>query len=115
MSGQLPSVTGVYDNAAEFPSDLPTYAHHLRRAGYQTALSGKMHFVGPDQLPRRIEHEAVRVRPIHGAHEQGIDHAGPVGGREHSGRENCDLTFEHLLQVLHRRRRPVRAEVDQVV
>lgn len=35
MSGQLPSVTGVYDNAAEFPSDLPTYAHHLRRAGYQ--------------------------------------------------------------------------------
>lgn len=50
MSGQLPSVTGVYDNAAEFPSDLPTYAHHLRRAGYQTCLSGKMHFVGPDQL-----------------------------------------------------------------
>ena len=50
MSGQLPSVTGVYDNAAEFPSSLPTYAHHLRRVGYQTALSGKMHFVGPDQL-----------------------------------------------------------------
>jgi choline-sulfatase len=50
MSGQLPSISGVYDNAAEFPSDLPTYAHHLRRAGYQTALSGKMHFVGPDQL-----------------------------------------------------------------
>ena len=50
MSGQLPSVTGVYDNAAEFPSSIPTYAHHLRRAGYQTCLSGKMHFVGPDQL-----------------------------------------------------------------
>ena len=50
MSGQLPSITGVYDNAAEFPSDLPTYAHHLRGAGYQTALAGKMHFVGPDQL-----------------------------------------------------------------
>lgn len=50
MSGQLPSITGVYDNAAEFPSDLPTYAHHLRRAGYQTCLSGKMHFVGPDQM-----------------------------------------------------------------
>ncbi|MFN4203604.1 MAG: choline-sulfatase, partial [Tabrizicola sp.] len=29
---------------------IPTYAHHLRRAGYHTALSGKMHFVGPDQL-----------------------------------------------------------------
>ncbi len=50
MSGQLPSQTRVYDNAAEFASDIPTYAHHLRRAGYYTCLSGKMHFVGPDQL-----------------------------------------------------------------
>ncbi|MBT9289823.1 choline-sulfatase [Prosthecodimorpha staleyi] len=50
MSGQLPSRTGVYDNAAEFASDVPTFAHHLRRAGYHTVLSGKMHFVGPDQL-----------------------------------------------------------------
>ncbi|WP_371924260.1 choline-sulfatase [Aliihoeflea sp. 40Bstr573] len=50
MSGQLPSRTRVYDNAAEFPSAIPTFAHHLRAAGYHTALSGKMHFVGPDQL-----------------------------------------------------------------
>lgn len=50
VSGRLPSRTGVYDNAAEFASDLPTFAHHLRRAGYHTCLSGKMHFVGPDQL-----------------------------------------------------------------
>lgn len=50
MSGQMPSRTRVYDNAAEFASDIPTYAHHLRRAGYFTCLSGKMHFVGPDQL-----------------------------------------------------------------
>ncbi|WP_312796038.1 choline-sulfatase [Tianweitania sp.] len=50
MSGKLPSRTGVYDNAAEFPSSIPTYAHHLRAAGYYTALSGKMHFVGPDQM-----------------------------------------------------------------
>jgi choline-sulfatase len=50
MSGQLPHRTRVYDNAAEFGSDIPTYAHHLRAAGYATTLSGKMHFVGPDQL-----------------------------------------------------------------
>lgn len=50
MSGLLPSRSRVYDNAAEFAADTPTYAHHLRRAGYQTCLSGKMHFVGPDQL-----------------------------------------------------------------
>ncbi len=50
VSGLLPSATRVYDNAAEFASDVPTYAHHLRRAGYATCLAGKMHFVGPDQL-----------------------------------------------------------------
>ena len=50
MAGQLPSRTQVYDNAAEYISSIPTFAHHLRRAGYYTALSGKMHFVGPDQL-----------------------------------------------------------------
>ncbi|MEM6461304.1 MAG: choline-sulfatase [Pseudomonadota bacterium] len=50
MSGQLPSRTRVYDNASEFNSDVPTFAHHLRRNGYYTCLSGKMHFVGPDQL-----------------------------------------------------------------
>jgi choline-sulfatase len=50
MSGLLPSRTGVYDNAAEVPAALPTFSHYLRRAGYRTALSGKMHFVGPDQL-----------------------------------------------------------------
>lgn len=50
MAGMLPSSTTVYDNAAEFPSNLPTFAHYLRAAGYYTALSGKMHFVGADQL-----------------------------------------------------------------
>ena len=63
MSGQLPSVTGVYDNAAEFASSIPTYAHHLRRAGYQTCLSGKMHFVGPDQLHGFEERLTTDVYP----------------------------------------------------
>lgn len=50
MSGQLPSRVGGYDNAGDFPADTPTFAHYLRDAGYYTALSGKMHFCGPDQL-----------------------------------------------------------------
>ncbi len=50
MSGQLNSKIGAYDNASEFPSMIPTFAHHLRGAGYQTSLIGKMHFVGADQL-----------------------------------------------------------------
>lgn len=50
MAGQLPSRIGGYDNAGDFPADTPTFAHYLRDAGYLTALSGKMHFCGPDQL-----------------------------------------------------------------
>lgn len=50
MSGLLPSRIGAYDNACEFPAVQPTVAHCLRYQGYRTILSGKMHFVGPDQL-----------------------------------------------------------------
>ncbi|KAI9745405.1 MAG: hypothetical protein M1818_000939 [Claussenomyces sp. TS43310] len=49
VTGQLPSRIGSYDNAASIGSEVPTYAHYLRRAGYETALAGKMHFIG-DQL-----------------------------------------------------------------
>ncbi len=49
-SGQLNSKIGAYDNASEFAASVPTFAHYLRAAGYQTCLAGKMHFVGPDQL-----------------------------------------------------------------
>lgn len=48
-TGKLCSEIGAYDNAAELPASVPTYAHYLRDLGYVTALSGKMHFIGPDQ------------------------------------------------------------------
>jgi choline-sulfatase len=50
MTGNLPHRTGVFDNGSELPASTPTLAHHLSRAGYNTILAGKMHFVGPDQL-----------------------------------------------------------------
>jgi choline-sulfatase len=50
MTGRLPSRIGAYDNATEFPTDIPSFAHGLRAAGYRTVLSGKMHFCGADQL-----------------------------------------------------------------
>lgn len=48
-TGQPVSSLGTYDNASDFPSSTPTFLHHLRRQNYRTLLSGKMHFVGPDQ------------------------------------------------------------------
>lgn len=50
MAGAHVSRIGAYDNAAEFASEVPTFAHYMRAAGYRTALAGKMHFCGPDQL-----------------------------------------------------------------
>lgn len=50
MTGQYISRIGGWDNAAYLPSPTPTLAHYLRAMGYHTALSGKMHFVGADQL-----------------------------------------------------------------
>ncbi len=64
MTGMLPSTTRVYDNAAEFAGDIPTFAHYLRRAGYRTCLAGKMHFVGPDQLHGFEERLTTDIYPV---------------------------------------------------
>ena len=50
MTGRLCSNIQAWDNAAQIPADIPTFAHYLRVLGYRTCLSGKMHFIGPDQL-----------------------------------------------------------------
>ncbi|MCB1972711.1 MAG: sulfatase-like hydrolase/transferase, partial [Geminicoccaceae bacterium] len=63
MTGQLPSATRGYDNAAYLASTIPTFAHHLRRGGYRTVLSGKMHFVGPDQLHGFEERRTTDIYP----------------------------------------------------
>jgi len=72
--------------------EIPTYAHYLRAGGYQTALSGKMHFIGPDQyhgFEKRLtadlypadfawvpnwEHEGKRPRR---AHRRGVSQVRP--------------------------------------
>ncbi len=64
MSGQLPSRIGAYDNASYFPGNIPTFAHYLRHMGYQTCLSGKMHFVGPDQLHGFEQRLTTDIYPV---------------------------------------------------
>ncbi|SHI85995.1 choline-sulfatase [Shimia gijangensis] len=50
MTGMHTSTTGCYDNGDPFDSFIPTFAHYLTNAGYDTVLAGKMHFIGADQL-----------------------------------------------------------------
>ncbi len=74
MSGLLPSATGTYDNAAPLPSDIPTFAHHLRALGYLTVLAGKMHFCGSDQLHGFEERLTTDIYPADFAWTPDWDH-----------------------------------------
>lgn len=63
MAGRLPSRIGAYDNGAELPAATPTFAHYLRKQGYYTCISGKMHFVGPDQYHGFEERLTTEIYP----------------------------------------------------
>ena len=50
LSGMYGASTGCFDNGGILPAGWPTHNHYLNIAGYDTAISGKAHFIGPDQL-----------------------------------------------------------------
>jgi len=50
LCGRLACNCEAYDNTTFFDARLPTIAHVLGAAGYETILNGKMHFVGPDLM-----------------------------------------------------------------
>jgi choline-sulfatase len=63
MTGKHVHRIGVWDNGIPLASDEPTWAHRLNAVGYDTALAGKMHFIGKDQrhgFRRRL------VEDVHG-------------------------------------------------
>jgi arylsulfatase A-like enzyme len=82
----LPRCIGCFDNAAPFPSDEPTIAHLLTNAGYETVLSGKMHFVGPDQLHGFRHRLTTDIFPAGLDWVPTVDERGrfPCGGHAHS-------------------------------
>lgn len=63
ISGRLPSRIGAYDNGAELTASTPTFAHYLRLNNYYTCISGKMHFVGPDQFHGFEERLTTEIYP----------------------------------------------------
>ncbi|MGI9599240.1 MAG: choline-sulfatase [Acidimicrobiales bacterium] len=81
LAGRSVSSIGAWDNAAEFPAATPTLAHYLRLAGYRTVLSGKMHFVGPDQLHGFDERLTTDIYPADFAWTPNWDHAGERIGK----------------------------------
>lgn len=62
-AGRLPFSLGMYDNASEFRSSIPTYAHYLRSLGYTVEMCGKMHFVGADQFHGYEKRHTTEIYP----------------------------------------------------
>ncbi len=48
-TGRHVSEIGAYDNGADFPIGTPTFMNGLADSDYEVWLSGKMHFIGPEQ------------------------------------------------------------------
>lgn len=72
MTTRTPGHNRVWDNAHILSSGIPTWAHTLGAAGYETALVGRMHFVGSDQR------HGFERRPIgeYSAAHPGVDRKG---------------------------------------
>jgi len=49
MACRHPFEIDLWTNETQLNSDVPTFAHAFLAAGYDTVLSGRMHFVGADQ------------------------------------------------------------------
>ncbi len=65
MTGRHAHEIGAWDNSTPLGSDVPTWAHMLRQAGYEVVLSGKQHFVGCDRLHG---FDAQIARDLHAEH-----------------------------------------------
>lgn len=68
MTSRTPTANRVWTNSHILSSTIPTWAHGMGAAGYETALIGRMHFVGSDQR------HGFERRPIGewGAHHPGV-------------------------------------------
>lgn len=110
LSGQLASAVGAYDNGAEFPSAIPTYAHYLKASDYHTALVGKMHFVGADQLHGFDERLTADIYPASFQwtgdwNETAQNHSNDARSFTLAGPVTRNVQIDYDDEVLHRARR----------
>lgn len=110
LAGQLASEVGAYDNGAEFPSSVPTYAHYLHASGYHTSLAGKMHFVGADQLHGFDERLTIDIYPASFQwtgdwNEPREEHSNDARSFTLAGPVTRNVQMDYDEEVLHRARR----------
>ena len=112
MTGRLPSRIGAYDNGADFAASVPTFAHCLRAAGYYTCISGKMHFVGPDQFHGFEERLTPEIYPadMSWTPEPGFPDADPTADDEPAFGVSTIGTVKSLI-IMPSARRPARLPI----
>ncbi len=118
MTGHLTPEHGVWELGSPLHSDLPTWPHVLRQAGYTTSIAGRMHFVGPDRhhgFQRRVHqelHDEKLLTPFtygHWSEPQADDHvmvdavrnAGPVDAPNYLEQYDDGVTESALTELRH--------------
>lgn len=91
LTGREPNSTGNWTNNDMLPSDIPTYAHALTIAGYDTISIGRLHALGPDQnrgfttrlvgdhspnWPGVARHDMGILRKTHGPNRVSVERSG---------------------------------------
>jgi choline-sulfatase len=101
LTGTYSSQNGVYDNAAALGCDQPTLCHYLNLMGYDTVLSGKIHFVGPDQLHGFRKRLLPNIYPADFSWTKSRDHKIPktharsyLGSAVHVGRSGRNIEYD---------------------
>ena len=92
MTSRRPSANRVWNNNHVLRSDIPTWAHQLGVAGYETALIGRMHFVGSDHrhgFEKRPLGEYSAHHP--GASRQGGPHLEKLVGTSGQDRRSVEV------------------------
>ena len=103
MTGLYPHNHEVYDNGGSLHEGMPTFAHGLNQAGYETVICARMHFNGLDQyhgFEKRLMSEfcnPVEYPPPRPEWPGPIDpEYGGVGPREiqHVVSDSCTLRYD---------------------
>jgi choline-sulfatase len=123
MTGRFPHEISVYGNGDSLPSDIPTFAHALGIAGYETVLCGRMHFNGIDQrhgFEKRLVGDITPNYPggprgpldkTAWRHMESVDKAGPGTSPV---LEYDDAVVEGCKQFLSDRAAKSNAEMDEI-
>ncbi|PTY00979.1 hypothetical protein DB346_15350 [Verrucomicrobia bacterium LW23] len=87
ISGLFSHQSGQMNNNTDWPPQMPTMPQALQRAGYHTALIGKLHaFEG---VPINLDLTTVRER----IRAFGFDHVNEVSGKMIARNVECDWTY----------------------